>query len=89
MESKQSIQKTFNEAQKQIKKLWKIQNKLSKLTTEKGDPYNRSLRILPDFVEAYACDRFNLKLSKNRNEPGYDCIDDDNKKYQIKYTVLK
>jgi len=47
--------------------------------------YNKSLKILPDFVECYARDRFNLKLE---NKKGYDGVDKDGKRYQVKYTIL-
>ncbi len=53
----------FEKAQKWINELSVIRKKLGELKVENGqDSYNRSLNILPDFVEAYACDRFNLKL---------------------------
>jgi hypothetical protein len=63
-----------------INKVAKIREQLSRAG------YNMSLKILPDFVECYARDRFNLKLT---NEVGFDGIDKNNKKYQIKYTILK
>jgi hypothetical protein len=70
----------FEKAQKLVSEIAKIRKKLGNLG------YNKSLKILPDFVECYAQDRFNLTL---KNAEGYDGIDENDRKYQIKYTILK
>lgn len=77
----------LKEAPGLILKFFEIRTELSKLMTKNGDPYNRSLNILPDFVEAYACDRFDLKLMP-RGTPGYDATSKKDGEYQIKYTIL-
>jgi len=79
----------LKKAQEIIRRFYKIRKDLKELKTKNGDLYNRSLNILPDFVEAYACDRFNLKL-KPRGTPGHDAVSNDGKetKYEIKHTIL-
>jgi len=60
-------------------KFAKIREELRKLD------YVRSFKIIPDFVESYARDRFDLEL---KNAKGYDGIGkSDGKRYQIKYTI--
>jgi len=71
----------FKKAQALINKIAKIRRELSKIN------YNKSWKVLPDFVECYARDRFNLEL---KNAEGYDGIGkNDKKRYQVKYTILK
>jgi len=71
----------FKKAQKLVNRIAKIRKELSDIS------YNKSWKILPDFVECYARDRFNLEL---KNGKGYDGIGkNDGKKYEIKYTILK
>ncbi len=73
--------KKFKESQKLIKQIAKIKRKLQCLG------YNKSFKILPDFVECYARDRFDLEL---KNAKGYDGIGkSDGKRYQIKYTIKR
>ncbi len=69
-----------------FKKAQRLVNKIAKIREELHDlGYNRSLKILPDFVESYARDRFDLEL---KNAKGYDGIGkSDGKRYQIKYTI--
>ena len=62
-----------------VNKIAKIREELRKLD------YVRSFKIIPDFVESYARDRFDLEL---KNAKGYDGIGkSDGKRYQIKYTI--
>jgi len=70
----------FIAAQNLINEIAKIREKLIQID------YNKSFKILPDFVECYARDRFDLKLE---NCIGYDATDKNGKKYQIKYTILR
>jgi len=71
----------FKKAQKLINDIARIRRELSDIE------YNKSLKILPDFVECYARDRFGLEL---KNAVGYDGVGkNDQKRYQIKYTFLK
>jgi hypothetical protein len=70
----------FEKAQRLINDIAKIKKKLSWLE------YNKSLKILSDFVECYARDRFNLRL---KNAVGYDGVDTIGNKYQVKYTILR
>jgi len=71
----------FRKAQKLINDIARIRRELSDIC------YNKSLKILPDFVECYARDRFGLEL---KNAVGYDGVGkNDKKRYQIKYTILK
>jgi len=71
-----------------FKKAQRLVNKIAKIREELHDlDYNDSLKILPDFVERYARDRFDLEL---KNAKGYDGIGkSDGKRYQIKYTYIK
>jgi len=74
----QNVEK-FKKAQRLVNKIAKIREELHRLG------YNRSFKILPDFVESYARDRFDLEL---KNAKGYDAIGkSDGKRYQIKYTI--
>ena len=65
----------FKKAQKLVNRIAKIRKELSDIS------YNKSWKILPDFVECYARDRFNLEL---KNGKGYDGIGkNDGKKYEL------
>ena len=69
----------FIQAQRLAKKFAKIKKRLEQLN------YNKhTFKILPNFIECYARDRFNLTL---KNARGYDGVDKEGKRYQIKYTI--
>ena len=74
--------KNFKEAQELVKEIPIIRKELSDLG------YNMSLKanLLADFTECYARDRFGLRLE---NGKGYDGIDREGKKYQVKYTIIE
>ncbi|MCX6147917.1 MAG: hypothetical protein NTW25_11825 [Candidatus Kapabacteria bacterium] len=78
----------LKKAEKILLGLQKSEDLRSQINIElKNIKFNRTKHIEADFAEAYAAIKLGLTLVKN-NTPGFDALDNDHKKYQIKKVTL-
>ncbi len=72
----------MDEKEIEIKKLLIQYRDILKRLSELGAI--RSVKMIPDYGEFIACQKLNLKLTDSSVNKGYDAIDKEGKKYEIK-----